>query len=113
DDCWTLRIDFNDKHWQSWQYCVGDDGQSLDEAAGETFQSWNLGVTTIDNLTDSTCDAPELRAGMEPGDSWEQRCTVTNDQVSGQTVSEGPIRYLGTVEVEVGDDTVTAFHFRR
>jgi len=25
DDCWTLRIDFNDKHWQSWRYCVGDD----------------------------------------------------------------------------------------
>jgi len=113
DDCWTLRIDYSDKHWQDWRYCVIDAGAALDEAAGTTWQRWDLGVTAIENLTESRCRGDVLRATMEPGDEWRQQCDLTNDQVDGSTVSAGPVRYLGVVDVDVGDATVPAYHLRR
>jgi hypothetical protein len=113
DGCWTLRIDYSDKHWQDWKYCVVETGATLDEVAGVTWQRWDLGVSSIENLTDSTCQAPALRGGMQPGDRWRQRCEVTNDQVDGATVSAGPVRYRGIVDVDVAGELVPAYHLER
>jgi hypothetical protein len=106
--CWVLRIDYSDKHWQRWRYCVS--GEQLDEAGGKTWQKWDLGVTSIANLTASTCRSPILRTAMQPGDTWPQRCDITNDEVSGDTVSSGTSRYVGTEDVKVDGTTVPAYH---
>ncbi len=106
--CWTLRIDYSDKHWQRWRYCPS--GEQLDEAGGKTWQSWDLGVTSIANLTTSRCGSPILRRAMQPGDTWVQRCELSNDQVDGKTVSSGTTRYAGTDDVEVSATTVAAYH---
>jgi hypothetical protein len=113
DGCWTLRIDYSDKHWQDWKYCVVDTGAALDEVAGTTWQRWDLGVSSIENLTESSCSGPVLRAAMKPGDRWRQRCELTNDQVDGATVSAGLVRYRGVVDVDVAGEAVPTYHLVR
>lgn len=113
DECWTLRIDYSDKHWQDWRYCVVDGGVALDESGGTTWQRWDLGVSAIENLTQSRCEGPVLSAAMEPGDRWRQRCELINDRVEGATTSAGPVRFLGVVDLVVGDATVPAYHLER
>jgi hypothetical protein len=106
--CWAIRIDFSNKHWQTWRYCPS--GEELDEAGGRVWQSWDLGVSSIANLTTSTCRSPILQTAMQVGDSWPQRCEITNDKVAGATVSRGTMRYLGQDDVTVGGRPVSSYH---
>jgi hypothetical protein len=113
DGCWTFRIDYSTKHWQSWRYC-STDGR-LEEQGGQTFQRWDLGFTTIDTTTTFECDPPvvTLRPAMEPDQSWRQSCSGTSTSIDGRTTSAGPMRFVGTERLTIGDKQVDAYHFRQ
>lgn len=113
DGCWTFRIDYSSNHWQTWEHCpVGDD---LVETGGQSWQRWMIGATAITNLSDFTCagGAMLVPADPAPDDEWTGRCTGTNEAVDGESVSEGPYRFIGEEDLEVGDATVATRHFRR
>ncbi len=111
--CWTFKIDYSVDHWQDYQYCSRDG--TLTELGGRTFQRWNFVATSVDNLSTFECDpaAEMVRTGMEPGDTWEQSCAGTSNQVSGTVVSAGPVEYVGEETLEVGGESVRAYHLHR
>lgn len=113
DGCWTFRIDYSSNHWQTWDHCP--DGDDLVEAGGQSWQRWMIGATAFTNLTDFTCDAGAMLvpADPSPGDEWTARCAGTNEAVEGEAVSEGPYRFVGEEDVEVGGTTVRTFRFER
>ena len=56
DGCFTFKIDYNEAHWQDWHLCP--EGNTLVERGGRTFQRWDFGVTTVENLATFVCDPP-------------------------------------------------------
>ncbi len=49
----------------------------------------------------------------EEGDERDESCTSTNDAMEGEMTSEGPLRYLGDEDLDVGGVTVRTAHFER
>jgi hypothetical protein len=114
-DCWILTIDFNEAHWQNFRYCPGSDSRTLVETGGDTFQRWDLGSATIENLSTFTCDPPSLMidGDAEEGDAWEQSCKGTNSQVAGVTTTAGPYTFVGLEQIDVDGEEVATRHHRQ
>lgn len=113
DGCWTWRIDYNSAHWHEYDFCPQGDGLTLE--GQRNFQSWDLGVESITNLSTTTCDPPAaiLVAGAEPGDEQQHRCTGVNTAAEGDSVAEGPSTMIGTETLEIAGQEVEAVHQRR
>jgi hypothetical protein len=113
DGCWTFRIDYSSQHWQTWVYCPRAGG--LVEMGGETFERWDFVVTKYDSTSTFTCDPPSviIRAGMQPGDAWQQSCRGTSSGTEGETVTSGPFRFVGEETVTVGGTAVRAYRFHQ
>jgi len=110
DGCWTFRLDFNVSHWQSWTYCPVDGGMA--EVAGANGQEWDLGVSTVGNRSEFTCDPPNpVLVGQEPGDRVHHRCTGTNSAIDGETVSAGTLTFVGPETLTIGGEEVEALHY--
>jgi hypothetical protein len=99
--CWSFRIDYSSNHWQQWTYCP--EGEATVEAGGSTWQRWMIGTTAITNLSTFSCAAGSVVRvpDPQPGESWQGRCTGTNESVEGETVSAGPHRYDGDEVLDV------------
>jgi hypothetical protein len=74
-----------------------------------------VGAAPIDNTSRTDCDdgtmfLPTVRRADQ---SWEARCVVTNDTISGETVSAGPYRFVGEEQVRVAGEPVDTLHFER
>ena len=112
DNCWTLRIDYNEAHWQDWSLCQEDN--AIVETGGRTFQRWDFGVTTVNNLSIFTCDPPSLYLDFDaqPGDVVDRSCTGTNDTVDGTTTVAGAVTFLGMETVTVEGEAIAALHMR-
>lgn len=108
DGCWTLRVDYSSNHWGNWTFCPRDGG--LTQRSEQSYQRWDLGVTSVANRSRFTCTAPTLVPDMQPGDRWRQRCVGENDSIEGTTISQGPLRYVGKEVLRVGDAQVEAYH---
>lgn len=108
--CWAFRIDFNAAHWQEWTWCRRDRG--LVETGGSNGQSWDLGVSTVDNVSTFVCDPPNLvlAPGDEPGTSRTHACGGEGSEVPGRTTSEGPSTFVGVEGLEIGGVRVEALH---
>jgi len=113
DGCWTFRLDYSSAHWQQWTFCPTDGG--LVEVGNQTFETWDFVFTTYDSSTTMTCDPPSvlIRANMEPGDSWKQKCRGSSSNNPGETVTAGPYTFVGDTTVAVGGTEVPAYHFRQ
>jgi hypothetical protein len=113
DGCWTVTVDFNEAHWQSWEHCAT--GGEVFEQGGQTFQRWDLGATTVENLADFGCEPPILTIApaARPGESWQQSCTGTNSSLAGTTTSAGPYTFVGLDELEIDGRIVAARHYRQ
>ena len=111
--CWRFRVDYSTNHWQSYEYCRTPLG--LEERGAQTFQRWMIGATPLDNTTRSDCDdgTPFLPTEREVGQTWDARCVITNDTISGETVSAGPYRFVGEERVLVGGEPIATLHFER
>ena len=108
DGCWTLRVDYSSNHWGDWTFCPTDGG--LTQPSEQSYQRWDLGVTSVENRSEFTCTAPWLLPDMQPGDQWKQRCVGQNNRIEGKTVSQGQLRYVGKETLTIGDARVDAYH---
>ncbi len=111
--CWRFRVDYSTNHWQSYEYCRT--GLGVEERGAQTFQRWMIGAAPLDNTSRTDCDdatmfLPTVRRADQ---SWEARCVVTNDTISGETVSAGPYRFVGEEQVRVAGEPVDTLHFER
>jgi hypothetical protein len=113
DGCWTVRLDYNSRHWQTWEYCPRDGG--LVERGGETFETWDFVFTKYDSTSRFSCDPPAIviRAQMRAGDSWSQSCRGTSSGTEGEAVSSGPFTYVGEETIDVGGTQVPAHRFHQ
>jgi hypothetical protein len=110
--CWVFRLDYNAEHWQDWRYCP--EGDAVAELGGHTHQTWDLGVTTVENLTTFVCDPPAvILPPAAAGTEVDHRCRGRNTEVEGSTTSEGPWTYVGPETLAVGEDEADALHFTR
>lgn len=113
DGCWRWTVDHNVAHWQDWRFCERD-GVVVDHG-GQTYQRWDFGALTVENLTTFTCDPPSvvIDPEAEVGSSWEQSCSGTSTEVEGVTTSSGPYTFLGEEDVVIGGETVPTRHHRQ
>jgi hypothetical protein len=110
--CWTVRIDYNEAHWQDWNLCR--DGDSVIENGGSTFQRWDLGATTIENTSTFVCEPPVVFVDLaaSEGDTAQRSCTGINDAVGGETLTSGTDTVVGVEEIPIGGEPVEAVHVR-
>lgn len=113
EHCWRVKVDFNAAHWQDWNYCDVD-GRVVDRG-GQTYQRWDFGTFTVENLSDFRCDPPGVMIdpSATEGTSWPQSCTGTNSQSSGRTISSGPYTFVGTEELTIGGAPTAALRYRQ
>jgi hypothetical protein len=112
-DCWTLRIDYNEAHWQDWDLCL--EGNALMETGGHTWQRWDFGALVVENLSTFVCDpaVPFVVFDARPGAVFERSCAGTNDQVEGTTTSSGTVTVLDDESMDIDGVDVEAMHVRR
>lgn len=115
DGCWVVRLDYNQAHWQTWNYCPGDTAGSVVEKGGQTHQRWDLGATKIENTSTFVCTPPAVTVmpDAEPGTTWDASCEGTNTQVADTTISAGPYTFVGEEQLTIGGETVSAQHYNR
>jgi hypothetical protein len=115
DGCWLMTVDFNDAHWQTWRFCPGESAGAMVDHGGETYQRWDLGATTVENLSTFTCDPPAavLDLAAPAGSSWTETCQGTNTDISGPTTSRGVTTYVGPEDVEIDGVSVETVHYRQ
>ena len=108
--CFTVRIDYNEAHWQDWALCR--DGELMIEDGGRTFQRWDLGAAQVENLSTFVCDPPITFIDFAAGDGQvdERSCEGTNDAVEGTTVTSGTDTHAGRVTLTIGGEEVEAIH---
>lgn len=114
DGCWIVKVDYNEAHWQNWQYCRDESGRMF-ERGGQTYQRWDLGATKIENTSTFVCDPPSLviDPAAQPAASWPQSCTGTNTQTQGTTTSAGNSTFIGVEPITIGNGVVSALHYRQ
>lgn len=112
DGCWTLRIDYNTHHWQSWTYCTA--GEELQERRGATFSRRSIGSADIDNTSQFVCEpaAIILRASDEPGSARPRSCTGTGSLIPAETAATGTMTVVGREVVDVGGEPIPSVHVR-
>lgn len=111
DGCWEQRLDYSTHHWHSQTFCAR--GRVLEEVSGTIFQSFDFVATTVDELTEFTCDPPgeAVRLDAEPGDVWQQSCTGISGR--GTTVvSAGDDEFLGEETLEIEGEEVPVLHYK-
>ena len=109
--CWNLRVEYSTKHWQSWTYCLGDAG--LDEDGGSSFQSFDFVAFKVDDHIVFHCKPRNhtIKVEADPGDSWKSSCSGASEQRGTHVTSSGTDTFLGVENVEVGDESVRAYHY--
>lgn len=115
DGCWTFTLDYNEAHWQSWDYCTRVDAGTIEETGGQTYQRWDLGAVTIENLTTFVCEPAVVSFSLsaQAGDGWEQSCSGSSTQIEGGTVSAGRYELIGAETIVIGGESVPAHRYRR
>jgi hypothetical protein len=110
DGCWRWRIDFNEAHWQEYDFCPQQAELLLESQ--RNFQSWDFGATKVENVARYTCDppAPIVVRDPQPGTKLRHHCTGTSSAVPGTSTTEGPVDIVGTAPVTVGGERVLAIH---
>lgn len=112
--CWTVRVDYNTHHWQSWHYCLGDGGRTLTDGGGSTFARRVYGSLNVDNTSTFVCSpaSPLVWPSMRPGDTRPTSCTGTSDLIGGTTTSTGTTTFVGDEQRTIGSKAVAVHHVR-
>lgn len=112
DNCWTTTVDFNTAFQQRWSYCI--DNGVLTEHKNVTSTAWDLGATSITNVSEFTCTPPGeiIRAGEQRDQISTYVCAGTSDTITGITNSDVAFQSLGIASLEVELTQVPVFHYR-
>lgn len=111
--CWRFRVDYSNKHWQSWDYCAT--ATALTENAGSFFQRIELGPVSVDTSSTVTCDPPvdAIRLTQVVGDRSRQACHGTSTASDGEVTSTGPYTFVGEERLDIDGQQVTTLHYHR
>jgi hypothetical protein len=112
DGCWTLTVDFNTHHSQSWRYCAQDD--SLVERGGKTSQTFDFVAFSATDVNTFTCAPPAvvLRDGAQRGTPTAVECEGRSAERGTVVASTGTNTYVGREELMIGSAHVAAYHVR-
>jgi hypothetical protein len=109
-NCFRLRLDYNEAHWQQWDLCRVDDG--LQVRAQRNGQAWDFGSVTVENIGELTCEGGLLPLADHAAAAGPLVCTGTNTATEGTVVSTTTTEFLGTEPVEVDGREVRAVRLR-
>jgi len=112
DGCWTLEVEYNSFHRQSWEWCMLDG--VLEEHGGTTHQKFDFGAFTVDETSVIVCDPPfvAVDASAEPGDTVRTRCEGDSETTDSRVLSRGTMEFVGRTTVDVAGQAVPALHYR-
>jgi len=112
DNCWTTTVDFNTAFQQRWNYCI--DNGVLTEHSNHTTTSWDLGATSITNLSEFNCSPPGeiIKTGERRDEVSTYICTGTSDSISGTTTSDVTFESLGAESLYINSVATPTFHYR-
>lgn len=112
DDCWTLRVDFSDRHWTEDRYCPA--GSVLETPGGSSYQGFDLGSTVVGETSVFTCDpvSEVIRVEAEPGDAWPASCEGRGEEGTTSVTSAGTNTFIRIEELSIGGERVAALHYR-
>jgi len=110
--CWTLAVEYNSFHRQSWEWCMRDG--VLEEQGGTTQQKFDFGAFTVDETSVIGCAPPfvAVDADAEPGDVVRTRCEGVSERTGSRVVSSGTYEFVGRTTVEVAGEDVPALRYR-
>lgn len=112
EDCSSWRIDFNSSHSQALDFCTNDSGVEI--VAQRTSKAWDLGVVTVSNVGEFSCQPPipVLSSGGGSVDTSDRTCRGTNSSVDGPATVELRVEDLGEATVDIDGESVRARHQR-
>lgn len=112
ENCWATTVDFNTAFQQRWNYCI--DNGVLTEHSNYTTTGWDLGATSITNISQFDCSPPGeiIKTGERRDEVSTYNCVGTSDSISGTTNSVVTFESLGTAALTIDAMTVPAFHYR-
>lgn len=113
DGCWTFRVDYHSKHWQSWDFCVRDG--RLEERGGAAEQQLDLVAIEVTASSRTTCPAGVVAAdpAARPGDEAVQTCDVESSAADTPLRTSGRSTFVGRESIDVGGHPVETLHHRR
>ncbi len=112
DNCWTTTVDFNTAFQQRWSYCI--DNGVMTEHKNVTSTAWDLGATSITNVSEFACTPPGeiIKAGEQRDQLSTYVCEGTSDSIDGITNSDVTFKSFGIASIEVESTQVPVFHYR-
>ena len=112
ENCWTTTVDFNTAFQQRWDYCI--DNGVLSEHGNHTTTGWDLGATSITNVSEFNCSPPGeiIKTGERRDEVSTYTCTGTSDSIDGTTTSVVTFESLGATSLDIDSSATPTFHYR-
>ena len=112
ENCWTTTVDFNTAFQQRWDYCI--DNGVLSEHGNHTTTGWDLGATSITNVSEFNCSPPGeiIKTGERRDEVSTYTCTGTSDSIDGTTTSAVTFESLGATSLDIDSSATPTFHYR-
>jgi len=110
--CWTLRLDFNTFHSQTWERCV--ENGKLAEHGGTTTQKFDFLAFKQSEHSVVTCDPPMIVAdpAASVGSHSSATCLGHSQTTNANITQEATITYLARDSILVGNSAIPALHTR-
>jgi hypothetical protein len=107
--CFEFRLDYSNRHWQSWDYCVRSGTLQSPSRAG--YYDWDFVAFHVDDTSTFRCSRAVMTipADVIPGTHGVVACTGSNDHLAiGPVAMRGTSTVVGTDTVDVGGRAVRA-----
>ena len=109
--CFEFRLDYSDRHWQSWNYCVR--AGALDSPSRAGYYYWDFVAFHVDDTSTFRCSPAVMTipADIVPGKRAAVSCTGSNDHLAiGPVSMRGSSTVVGMSNVSVSGRMVIAVH---
>lgn len=110
--CFEFRLDYSDRHWQSWDYCVRSGALESPSRAGYYYY-WDFVAFHVDDTSTFHCSPAvvTIPADIVPARHEVVACTGSNNNLAtGPVAMRGTSTVVGTTNVTVGRQEVPAVH---
>jgi len=112
--CWHIRLDYNVAHWEDYVFCPSALG--LRQTSNHVYQAWDVGATTITNMSTVSCPANTVVLPRDPKEgallTWT--CLERNSNTAiGSGVSSYRARIVGFTTLRIGGVAVPTVEERQ
>ncbi len=105
--CYEFRLDYSDRHWQSWDYCVRSG--ALDSPSRAGYYDWNFVAFDVHDTSTFRCSPAfvTIPADIVQGAREVVACTGSNDNLAiGPVFMRGTSKVVGPTSVRVAGQAV-------